>query len=142
MLTCNIDQTAAKKLFDAYWKLNWAIKKIAEDQTVKTINDQMWLFNPISGFWYSLRFTKDIFSTLVQGTASYLFDMWLKYVLEKRPQLTATFHDEFVIQIKDGFQEECTRLVNYAIDKLNEDVKLNKLLEVNTQFGKRYSEIH
>jgi len=142
MITCGVGMRAATALHSAYWELNWAVKKIAEMQIVKEIGEELWLYNPISEFWYSLRKRKDIFSTLVQGTAAYVFDMWLKNVLEKRPQLTGQFHDEFVLQIKKGAEEKAAELVQYAIDKLNEDVKLNVQLRVNTQYGKRYSEIH
>ena len=50
--------------------------------------------------WYSLRFDKDRFSTLNQGTGAYCFDTWVKYILSKRPQLTGQFHDEVILEIK------------------------------------------
>ena len=58
----------AKALLKGYWERNWAVRKIAEDCVVKTVNGQQWLFNPVSKFWYSLRAEKDRFSTLNQGT--------------------------------------------------------------------------
>lgn len=142
VLTCGISLEEATVLHKAYWRLNWAIKEIATQQKYKTINDQMWLYNPISKFWYSLRYVKDIFSTLVQGTASYVFDMWVKNILEERPQLTGQFHDEVVLQIKEGFEEQCTALIRRAIDKLNGQIKLNRLLDVSVQYHHRYSGIH
>jgi len=142
MLTCNIDRKAATKLFNAYWELNWAVKKVASVQTTKTIDEQMWLRNPINGFYYSLRFEKDIFSTLVQGTASYVFDMWVKNILDKRPQLTGQFHDEIILCIKEGFEEQCRELITYAINKLNSDIKLNRELGISIQFDKSYGKIH
>jgi len=142
MVTGGIDRTAAQKLFDAYWRLNWSVKKVAEDQIVKTINDQMWLYNPVSKLWYSLRYDKDRFSTLVQGTASYVFDLWIKYVLEQREQITSTFHDEGVWHLKEGHREEFTQIIENAIKKVNEEVKLNRELEVDIQYGKIYSQIH
>ena len=142
MITCAIDRRAATKLYDAYWELNWAVKKVASVQVVKTVGDQMWLKNPINGFYYSLREMKDVFSTLVQGTASYVFDMWVKYILEKRPQLTGQFHDEIILCIKEGFEEECRELVTYAINKLNETIKLNRELGIDIQFNKSYGKIH
>lgn len=122
--------------------MNWAIKEVASQQIYKTVNDQMWLFNPISKFWYSLRYVKDIFSTLVQGTASYVFDMWVKNIVEERPQLTGSFHDEIVLSIKNGSQEKCTSFLRKAINKTNEQLKLNRELDISVQFGHRYSEIH
>jgi hypothetical protein len=140
--TLNITLEKAKELFDGYWELNWAIKEVAKRQKIKTIGDQMWLLNPVSGFWYSLRFEKDIFSTLIQGTASFVFDLWVKKVLETRPQLTAQFHDEIVLCIKQGFREQATKLLENAISKTNEILKLNRELAIGIQFGTTYAEIH
>lgn len=129
-------------LHKAYWSKNWAIKEVARRQRVKTVNDQMWLFNPVSELWYSLRFEKDIFSTLVQGTASYVFDMWIKFIFEEREQLTGQFHDEIILQIRKGFRKECERLVRKSLDKLNDMVQLNVKLAIDVQFGDRYASIH
>jgi hypothetical protein len=142
MITCGIDRKAATALYDAYWKLNWAVKKVASEQVIKTVNQQMWLKNPINGFYYSLRNQKDVFSTLVQGTASYVFDIWVQYILEKRPQLTGQFHDEIILCIKEVFEKECEELVRTAIKKLNETIKLNRELDISAQFGKNYGMIH
>lgn len=102
----------------------------------------MWLLNPINGFWYSLRYEKDVFSTLVQGSASYVFDLWLRYIRSKRPQLTGQFHDEIVLEIKKGSNEKAYSLLRWAIDKTNEKLRLNRELDIDIQFGSRYSEIH
>jgi DNA polymerase I-like protein with 3'-5' exonuclease and polymerase domains len=141
-LTANIPLAKAKQVWEAYWKKNWAIKKAAEDLFVKTVDGQMWLLNPVNGFFYTLRHDKDRFSTLVQGTASYVFDEWIKIFRAKRNQLTAQFHDEVVLQIKLGNRERCEKLLRNAIDKLNSRLKLNRQLDIDVQFGARYSEIH
>lgn len=142
VVTCGISHDQALQLHKAYWEMNWAIKKVASEQVFKIVNDQMWLFNPISRLWYSLRFEKDIFSTLVQGTASYVFDMWLKKILDKRPQLTGQFHDEFILEITEGYEEECEKLIRSCIAELNEELKLNRELGCDVQFDQRYSGIH
>lgn len=133
---------AAKKLIKAYWARNWAVKKIAEDCKVKTVEGQMWLYNPVSQLWMSLRYDKDRFSTLNQSTGVYCFDRWIYHILSKRPQLTGQFHDEIILQIKEGNREKCSRLLKWAIQKVNEELKLNVQLDIDTQFGKNYSEIH
>jgi hypothetical protein len=142
MTTGGIDRSSAQRLHESYWSLNWSVKQVAEDQTVKTVNDQMWLYNPVSRFWYTLRYDKDRFSTLVQGTAAYVFDLWIKYILEQREQLSMTFHDEGVWHIRQGHRGKFTTMINKAIDKVNDEVKLNRKLEVDIQYGSRYSEIH
>lgn len=50
--------------------------------------ESMWLFNPVSKFWYSLRYPKDIFSTLNQGTGVFCFDTWIANFMGERRQLT------------------------------------------------------
>ena len=141
-LTANISLKEAEMVWKTYWEKNWAIKKVAEDQTWKIVRGQMWLFNPISKFWYSLRQEKDIFSTLVQGSAAYVFDMWVKEFRQTRPQLTAQFHDEVVLHVRQGHREQAIKLLKDAIHTLNNQLKLNRELDVDVQFGNRYSEIH
>jgi hypothetical protein len=141
-LTANIKLAKAEQVHAAYWKKNWAIKVIADEQEVKTIRGQMWLKNPISGFYYSLRQKKDIFSTLVQGSASYVFDLWVQEFRKKRPQLTGQFHDEVVLCVKLGFRKQAEELLRTAIKAVNEQLKLNRELGIDVQFGSRYSDIH
>lgn len=142
-ITCSIELDKAKELFEGYWKLNWSIKQVAESQIVKTLKDgSMWLWNPVSKFWYSLRKDNDKFSTLIQGTAAYVFDMWVKRVLRDRRQITAQFHDEIVLTVKEGYRTEITEYLNKTILEVNQKLKLNRELGIGIQFGKRYSEIH
>lgn len=122
--------------------MNRAIKEVANNQKIKRIGEQLWLFNPVSEFWYSLRYMKDVFSTLIQGTASYVFDLWIFEIISKRQQITATFHDEGVWELKPENKELVENILKNAIDKVNETLKLNKLLEIDIQFGKNYGEIH
>lgn len=151
-ITAKVSHEEAAKVHKAYWEKNWAIKVVAQEQVVKTVNGQMWLLNPISKIWYSLRFEKDIFSTLVQGTASYVFDLWVQNILQERPQLTGQFHDEIIIQVKQGFSSynpetkkwegAIVKFLKDMIHKTNEQLKLNRELDIDVQFGARYSDIH
>lgn len=97
--SAGIDLSLAKKLHEGYWKLNWSVKAIAEEQCVfEDSRKQKWLINPINGMAYSLRTEKDRFSTLCQGTGSYFFDMWVDNMINKmqemfkRKTLTGSFH--------------------------------------------------
>lgn len=141
-ITCDISLDKAKELFDAYWALNWSIKEVTKRLETKRVKDEMYLLNPISGFWYSLRKENDKFSTLVQGTAAFVFDLWVRHVLERRDQLTAQFHDEIVLTIKKGFREPCIKLLREALDETNAQLNLNRQLDIGIQFGSRYSSIH
>lgn len=141
-LTIGCSRDTAQKIYDAYWKRNWAINKAAEAQIVKVSNGTKWLFNPISKFWYSLRHEKDRFSTLVQGSGVYAFDLWLEFVRDGGPPTIGQFHDEFVTIIRMGRRERCTNHIKGAIQKVNDRLKLNRELGCDVQFGKNYAEIH
>ena len=140
-----------KTLHEAYWKLNWSVKAIAEDQCViRDSKGNKWLVNPINGFCYALRKESDRFSTLAQGTGSFFFDMWVDNILTEterrygKKTLTGSFHDECILCVKDSekFKVEFTQLIKESVDKVNETYKLRRLLGCETQSGKRYSEIH
>lgn len=89
----------AQKLHKTYWERNKAVKLVAKNAKHKTVKfngqEQMWLLNPISGFWYSLRTEKDKFSTLNQGTGVFCFDMWVREVRSSGIQISMQYHDRF-----------------------------------------------
>jgi len=129
-------------LVEKYWERNWSVKQIAEDQVVKRCLDGSWLFNPVSRFWYSLRTDKDRFSTLNQGTGVFCFDMWIYNFRQIRPQITGQMHDEVILTVKKGHRDEVTKLLKDAIALTNTQLKLNRDLDVDVQFGDSYAEIH
>lgn len=146
-----VDLKKGKTLHEAYWKLNWSVKAIADEQVViKDSRGRKWLINPINGMCYALRSEADRFSTLAQGTGSYFFDVWVDNILtetEKRyskKTLTGSFHDECILCVKDTdkFQEEFAQIIADAIDKVNVTFKVRRNLGCDTQVGYRYSEIH
>jgi len=132
----------AQELIDAYWARNWSVKKVCSEITIKKIDGEMWLLNPVSRLWYSLRSEKDIFSTLNQGTGVYCFDSWIMQFRSRRPQLTGQFHDEVILCIKEGSRDKCIKLLKGSISNVNDQLKLNVELDVDIQFGKTYAEIH
>ena len=140
--TLDITQAEAKAIIKAYWEKNWSVKQVADDQKVRTIGKQMWILNPVSNFWYSLRYEKDKFSTLNQGTGVYCFDTWIKYFLQVRRQLTGQMHDEVILHVKKGNRERCTDMLNTAIRQANNELKLNRELGIDIQYGDSYADIH
>ena len=129
-------------LKEVYWKRNWSVLAIAAEQVVKKCLGGMWLFNPVSELWYSLRYEKDRFSTLNQGTGVYCFDKWIMEFRKKRPQLTGQMHDEVILTIRKGSREKCIKLLKDAIAVVNDKLKLNRELDVDVQFGDSYASIH
>ena len=138
----DIPEEEGYKLVDAYWKRNWSVREIPKNIKVKRNEDGMWMFNPVSRLWYSLREEKDIFSTLNQGTGVWAFDTLIKHVRSRRPQLTGQFHDEIILQVKKGNREKCEELLRWAIDETNKELSLNRELDIDIQFGDNYAAIH
>lgn len=137
-----ITMKEAKVISEAYWERNWSVKAIADSMVTKEVEGSTWQYNPVSKLWYSLRSDKDKFSTLCQGTGTYLFDMWVGFILKEREQLTANFHDEIILEVKRGNRDKCVKLLENSIQKVNRMLKLNRELQVDVQFGNNYSEIH
>ncbi|MNR41178.1 DNA polymerase I [compost metagenome] len=61
---------------------------------------------------------------------------------KRRPQLTGQVHDEVVLTVKKGYREEVIKLLKEAIAVVNEELKLNRELDVDVQFGQSYADIH
>lgn len=132
----------AKKLHEAYWGKNWAVKEIAKNAKVKECLGTKWIWNPVSKLWYSLRYDKDRFSTLNQSTGVFCFDTILKFLLEARPQISGSYHDEGILQVRLNHREQCKELLNEVIEKANNQLKLNVPLKIDVKFGSHYDLIH
>lgn len=141
-LALDIPKSDGHSIVKAYRDKNWSLNAIADECRTKTCMDTMWLYNPVSRFWYSLRHKKDRFSTLNQGTGVYCFDIWIANFRKVRPQLTGQMHDEVILCIEKGTREEVAGILHAAMDKTNKQLKLNRELGIDVQFGKNYAEIH
>ena len=137
----------------AYRKRNWTIDVIANEQKDKRTSWGRYQLNPLNGIWYNLKNDKDKFSTLVQGTSSYVFDLWLAYqfsILKSKKynlgdyglRLLAQAHDEQISELTSGYEGVANDVAQEAIQKVNESMKLPIVFSIDTQFGKNYSEIH
>ena len=132
----------AYSLHKAYWDLNWSVKQIAKDTRHKIVDGKMWLYNPVSGFYYSLRYEKDKFSTLNQGTGVYCFDNYVREVRQMGYKICGQFHDEIIFPLQIGNEERVKQDLLKCIDNVNDKLKLNVKLGISIQFDRRYSEIH
>jgi hypothetical protein len=139
----------AQLLYDAYWEANWSVKEIAKNTTVKEAFGEKWQFNPVSGIWYWLKAEKDRFSTLCQGTGSFVFDMWVESVFQicnerwgRDPMIQGQFHDEFILKLKENHKELWTGVVREAMDRTNKILQMNREMDCDIQFGSMYSQIH
>lgn len=49
---------------------------------------------------------------------------------------------EVILTVKEGNREACEKLLRDAIKATNEELKLNRELDISVDFGKNYSQIH
>lgn len=143
--TLNISLQEAKKVHSAYWSRNKGIKLASADSKVITVRGQMWLFNPVSGFYYSLRNEKDIFSVLCQGGGVFIFDMWLYNMRQKGVIPALQYHDEKMSYVKKGVVEErvrITAILKDSVQLVNRQLGLVRDMDVEVQFGDDYSQCH
>lgn len=132
----------AAQLLEGFWKMNWSIRSVADKTQIRRIGGKMWLYNPVSRFWISLRNDRDVFSSLNQSTGVFCFDSWLAHCWAKGIRGCFQAHDETVVQILQGSEEETQAKMKLAITEVNKKLNLNVPLDVDPQFGSRYSGIH
>ena len=137
-----MSKSEAKKLLEAFWSRNWAIEKVASTLRVRELFNGMWLKNPVSGFWYSLRSDKDRFSTLNQGTGVYCFDTWVKECRGMGLETIGQFHDEIIVITKEGDEDKTENIMQMSMNNVNHEINLNVPLGTDVQFGKTYADIH
>lgn len=138
-----MSQAEAKALLEAYWERNWGVKKLSQDQYVKTLKDgSTYLKNPVSGFYYSLRNDRDTFSTLNQGTGVFVFDLWAMKCRDKGVKFSLQCHDEHLSYVPLGKEEEHKKLLEEAMREVNETLKLNVEITSDIQFGESYAAVH
>jgi len=138
-----MSETEASKLLKAFWEQNWAIKKVAEQQYVKELKDgTFWLKNPVSGFYYNLRYDRDRWSTTNQGTGVMIMDSWLMRLRKKGIQVSLQMHDEILFSVPKGKEKVMQEALHEAMQEVNESLKLNVTIGVDVKFGQSYAECH
>lgn len=144
-----IDILSAKALWEAYWELNWSINEISEGTETKACNGVNWQRNPVNGFWYYLKTKKDRFSTLCQGTGSYVFDMWVEEIFKicderwsREPTLSGQFHDEVILQTKLGTRHIWEEVLATAMERTNKLLGMRRDMACDVQFDTNYAGIH
>lgn len=137
-----IPLSQAKKLLKIYWERNKAILQVEKECKVISIGMDKWLQNPISKFWYSLRNEKDRFSTLNQGTAVYLFDMWVMEIRKLGIKVNLQYHDEILFNCPEDQVETTKQLIREATENVNKKIPLNVPIGCSIQVGKNYASVH
>ena len=141
-LTTGMPLTEATTLHTIYWQRNKAVKQVTEATVYKIVRNQMWLYNPVSGFWYSLRKPKDRFSTLNQGTGVYCFDTHIKNTRSQGIKISLQYHDEIGFPFLKTEQASIKEKLTKAIALTNDALKLNVPLGISIDIGKNYADAH
>lgn len=148
--TAKITEKEARVIYKAYKKLNWSIKAISDDQIRKTVSHGMYQWNSYSKMWYHLKTEKDSYSTLVQGSGSFLLDLWLKQIdnikkercIKDNIRLCANVHDENLQEFQGITEQEVFEVFDLALKKVNKSLKVEIEFGCDTQFGDNYAAIH
>lgn len=155
--TAKIELELGQNLVQSYKKLNWSINAVADEQVKIKTSFGMFQLNPLNGLLYNLKVAKDSFSTLIQGSGSYILDLWLLNIyghLDKGTfgvthadvKLLATFHDELILEFDEELKESVRELVRVSLEDVNTAMLGSGRITIpfgcDIQFGKRYSEIH
>lgn len=140
--TTGMPEYECAELIKAYWERNWAVKQFSSEQKVRTIGGQMWVQNPVSKFWISLRWEKDIFSSLNQSTGVYCFDSWLAQCWVRGLKAVAQFHDEGLWCVLKGTEDQTKATMKEAIEAVNTKLQLNVPLDIDAKTGASYAGVH
>ena len=127
---------------ESFWKRNWSVEAVAKSLKTRERFEGMWVQNPVSGFWHSLRSDKDRFSTLNQSTGVYCFDTWVALCRQNGVKTIGQFHDEIIAIVEKGKEGETRQVMLKSAEALNRKVNLNVPLGCDVQFGVTYAEIH
>jgi hypothetical protein len=130
----------ARTLLEGYWKLNWAVKEVEKSFKTKEVDGEHWIYNPISCYWYSLRDVKDKFSVVNQSSGDFVFNLWLKRVVDKRKQLTNQVHDSLTLKVKTGYRELVEKFLQECMDEVNKTLNLPVTFKIDNNFGENYWE--
>lgn len=140
--TTGMSLEEAQLLHKIYWMRNKAVKSVAANIKVKEIDGQMWCFNPVSKFWYSLRVEKDVFSVINQSTGVYIFDSFIRKVREKGLIIRLQYHDEILIYLRITEKDLVENILNTSIEEINNEIRLNVPLGISLSFGENYAMVH
>ena len=151
--SAGISVKLARKLVKAFRKINWAIDAIAASHEIKRTSFGVFQKNKFNGFWYHLKYDKDKFSTGVQGTGSYILDIWMFCLFLVRDKLQSTtgkwyfnlvgdWHDECLLELDEGDEDVVRKALLDSLDMVNKKLGVEIPFKCSMDFGKNYAEVH
>lgn len=132
----------AKKIHEAYWDMNWAVKKYTDSLTTKKLGREEWIYNPASNMWLYLSSNHIKFSACNQNAGVKIFDTWVYFAMEMGIIPSFQAHDEILFACKPEEKEDVERKLRKAMEKVNKVFNLPIPIEIDVQFGNNYAEVH
>lgn len=132
----------AKKLHQAYWDLNWSIKKFAEDRKRKMVDGREWVYSDFSKIWYLLSSPHLVFSVVNQSNGACVFDTMLYFIIKEGIMPIKTVHDELSFYINEGEEEKVRGIIKRVMDKVNKVMKKPVTFRSTPEFAKSYGDVH
>lgn len=134
----------AGKLYDAYWALNWSVRKFADDLEVKQVDGKNWIYSPYSKTWLILTADHIKFSAVNQNFGATVFDLMLWYLIEQGVKPIMTVHDELSCYVDDTPEAEAEfeAQLKYAMDKVNKYFNFPIKFESEPEFATSYGNVH
>lgn len=151
--SAGISVKLARKLVKAFRKINWAIDAIAASHEIKRTSFGVFQKNKFNGFWYHLKYDKDKFSTGVQGTGSYILDIWMfcLFIIRDKIEeetgkvlfrLIGDWHDECLLELNSGDEDAVKKALLDALDMVNKKLAVEIPFKCSMDFGINYAEVH
>ena len=113
-----------------------------QNSFLQTVNT-MYILNPVSNFWISLRYFKDIFSSLNQSTAVFVFDCYLQEVRKRVNTVMLQIHDEYLCYFNNNISKDSIlKYLKECISKVNDKIKFSIPMDISADFGVNYAECH
>lgn len=131
-----------EKLLEVYWNRNKAVKQAVETFKTKQVGTQLWVQNPISKFWLYVRNSKDLFSVVNQNSSTLCFDTFCKYLMQTGIKIPYFYHDEWLGEFDKKDVPKIKEKIEWAINKVNEELKLNVVIQHSLQEGTNYADCH
>lgn len=141
-LQLGITKSEAQKLIDSYWLVNFAVKEVTKTFTIKKVNDEMWIQNPLSKFWHNLRQKRNAFSTVNQSSATYCFNIWIYNITRQGLWPICQVHDDASFRCDGKEAPKVKLLIEKAMEQTNRQLKLNISLACEVQVGDNASQTH
>lgn len=158
----------AQALHKTYWDRNKSVKQVSESVYIKVFFkngthkiykckdlqmiirsieneiEALWVRQPISNMWISLRYLKDVFSSVNQSSGVYIFDNWVMNLRKKGLVIRYQYHDEILVIIENTSEniENLKSIVKTSIDEVNKKIKPNVPFSCSIDIGTNYAECH